>query len=56
MADQLFQHLESKVSEALELIELLRMQVEEYQDKNASLEAECKAYKTKQSECREKNT
>lgn len=50
MSESIFQQLEAKVDCALEAIELLRLEIEEQEDKNQVLQAENAALRQKQSE------
>lgn len=50
MSESIFQKLEAKVDCALEAMELLRMQIEEQEEKNKALQADNAALKHKQSE------
>lgn len=50
MSMQVLQQLESKIDQALETIELLRLQVEESEQNNGSLQAENVALKQKLSQ------
>lgn len=48
MSNELLQKLEDKIDNAIESIELLRLQIEELEDQNSRAQAENAALKTKQ--------
>ncbi len=48
MSEQLLQQLDNRVNQALELIGLLRLQLEESEEKNAALEADIISLKSRQ--------
>lgn len=50
MSDVLFEKLEDKIDQALETIELLRLQVEEYEEKNMALQSDNSALKSRQTQ------
>ncbi len=50
MSEQLLTQLEEKIDNAIENIELLRLQVEELEEKNAKLQNENATFKTRQSQ------
>lgn len=50
MSNPLLQNLEEKINNTLEVIELLRLQVEEFEEKNNQLTAENLALKNRQTE------
>lgn len=50
MSNPIFQKLEEKIDLAMETIELLRLQLEEFDEKNQTLQAENTSLKTRQSQ------
>jgi len=50
MSEKLLTQLEEKIDNAIENIELLQLQVEELEEKNAKLQSENEAFKSRQSQ------
>lgn len=50
MSEQLLTQLEKKIDNAIENIELLRLQIEELEEKNAKLQDENATFKSRQSQ------
>lgn len=50
MSNRLLEKLESKIDDVIETVEIMRLQIEELEEKNATLQAENAIFKSRQSE------
>jgi len=50
MSNRLLEQLESKIDDVIETVEIMRLQIEELEEKNATLQAENAIFKSRQSE------